>query len=40
MYDLYNNHSIHESMHMCACKPWTSFNEQNLLMELMEEVGQ
>lgn len=26
---------IHESVYMCASKPWTSFSEQNLLRELM-----
>lgn len=35
MYHLLISHSIHESMHVCACKSWTSFNKQNLLMELV-----
>lgn len=35
MYHLHCNHSMCDNTYMCACKPWTSFNEQNLLMELV-----
>lgn len=35
MYHLHRNHSMCDNTYMCACKPWTSFNEQNLLMELV-----